>query len=101
MACEKARGSPGTEKRNECRGLEDGQQPRWLHESTWEDVGFDSERRAAMEDFEQERDIVRRTVLIDRSGHWRGDSEDRGGWWPRREMTGLSWASGGAHVHSS
>lgn len=50
------------------------QEPRWLHEPTWDDLGLDSERRAAMEDIEQEHDIVRLMVLRDCSGHWRRDS---------------------------
>lgn len=49
-------------------------------------MGFDSERRAAMEDLEQERDIVRLTVLIDRSGYWREivKAEEAGGPGERR-----------------
>lgn len=56
-----------------------GQEPRWLQESALKDLGFDTERRAAMEDLEQESDIVRLMVLIDCSGHRRGDSIGRRG----------------------
>lgn len=43
--------------------------------------------RTAMDDLEQESDMVRLAVLIDCSGLWRGDSEGRRGWWPRRGRT--------------
>lgn len=46
-----------------------------------------TQNRTAMDDLEQENDMVRLAVLIDCSGHWRGDSEGRRGWWPKRERT--------------
>lgn len=43
-------------------------------------LGFDLERRVAMEDLEQGSDMVRWRVLTDCSGLLRRDSESRGGW---------------------
>lgn len=74
--------------------------PRLLQESALEDLGFDTERRAVMEDLEQADDIVRLMVLIDCSGHRRGDSTGRRGWWPRTERTGPGLDKGwGTHTH--
>lgn len=53
-AYEKEHGILGAVRRNECGGWRTwGQEPRGLRESTLADLGFDSERGAAMADLER------------------------------------------------